>query len=97
MCFKLKLPGCSMWGHAEVPGGECHSVCLGWPFFPWLKGQAEHFLWCSAQSDDLHSNAQTHVLTFPPKIDYDVIKTSCSKIAMTLGIWNDDIYISLEG
>ena len=70
---------------------------LGWPFLPWLEGWAEHPLWHSTQSDDLYWDAQVHAQTFPPKTDYDIIGTSYGNIMMTLGIYSDDIYVSIEG
>ena len=97
MCFKIKCPGWLDVGADQGTWGEHHSVCLGWPFLPWQKGWAEHLLQCSAQSKNLHSDAQAHVQTFPPKTDYDIIRTSYGNVTMTLGIWNDDIYVSLEG
>ena len=71
-------------------------MCLGWPFLPWQKVQAEHLPCCSAQSDDICSDTQVHAQTYPPKKDHDIIWASYGDVMM-LGIWNDDMYISLEG
>ena len=70
---------------------------LGWPFLPWQEGQAEHQLLHSTWSNDFHSDAQVHVQTLPPKTDHDIIGASYGNIAMMLGIYSDNIYISLEG
>ena len=73
-------------GMQRYPGGECHSMHLGWPFLLWQKGQAENVLWHSTQSDDLHLDAQVHAQTFPPKADYDIMGMLYGDVAMMLGI-----------
>ena len=52
---------------------------------PLAKEMSRVSLRHSTQSNNLCSDAQVHVQTFPPKTDYDIIGMSYGNIAMTLG------------
>ena len=90
----------SMWGHVDVPGRECHSVCLEPPFPSlWLE-MIRPFTstFCSEQLSPLRW--PDTCADIPAKSRYDIIRMSCGDVLMMWGFWmmnSHHIYIRVGG